>query len=533
MKFKKFLLLIGFTLLFSQNSYADELSTWAVKDFTEMSRTGLINPELLQNEMNDKITRKEFCRLVMNVYNNVEKIHVVSKDTTIFKDTDDLSVIKAYKAGIVNGKEERNFAPDDFITRQEMAVMLSRMLNKSSENYIMFTNQIKIYDQKFTDSDQTSDWAINDMSAICYYNIITGVSETTVEPYSYATREQAICMLNRINKEFIPNDTEYSLPEIEVINKKVSTENEINIKWRTVSDAKSYNVLIKRTGFEPVVLEFPARVRSLEDYKLETNDFKYTIYVEAVINDEMSVISSPLEIDTLKIEDKTTIVNADDEKKVVEKGGEEDEEEIPEEVKEEKPTPPKPQEENEEEVENTPPQISYEGKELTLEEKETRVFPTGVAFESYEEAMENMVVVEVPVWRLNTDGSKAQSKKHITVNKALADDVVNIFTEIFNDSSKFPIKDVGGFSWRNTAGGKISQHSYGTCIDINYNENYYVTPDGTPITGTHWSPGVDPYSIAEDSIVVKIFAKYGWLWGGNAWGEGYNKDYMHFTYLGK
>ena len=111
--------------------------------------------------------------------------------------------------------------------------------------------------------------------------------------------------------------------------------------------------------------------------------------------------------------------------------------------------------------------------------------------------------------------------------------MVNIFTEIYNDSSKFPIKDVGGYSWRNTAGGKISEHSYGTCIDINYNENYYVTPDGTPITGSHWKPGEDPYSIAEDSVVVKTFAKYGWKWGGNAWSDAYNKDYMHFTYLGR
>ena len=144
-----------------------------------------------------------------------------------------------------------------------------------------------------------------------------------------------------------------------------------------------------------------------------------------------------------------------------------------------------------------------------------------------------MIEVTVPVWTLQSDGTKTSSLKYITINQALADDVVSIFTEIYEDESQFPIKDVGGFSWRNTAGGSISQHSYGTCIDINWNENYYVKPDGTPITGSYWKPGEDPYSIPEDSIVVKTFAKYGWEWGGNAWSDAYAKDYMHFTYLGK
>ena len=168
-----------------------------------------------------------------------------------------------------------------------------------------------------------------------------------------------------------------------------------------------------------------------------------------------------------------------------------------------------------------------------LAEKEKRVFPDGVYFESAEIAKEYIIEVEVPVWKLRSDGTKTSSVAYIEVNRALADDVVKIFTEIYNDPSQFPIKNTGGYYWRNTAFGRVSQHSYGTCIDINWEENYFVNPDGTPITGTHWLPGEDPYSIAEDSIVVKTFAKYGWLWGGNAWSSNNAKDYMHFTYLGK
>ena len=113
MRFKKILLIFAFALLFSKNAYAEGLSSWALADFEQMSRTGLINSELLHNDMSGKITRKEFCRLVMNLYRSVENVTVTNKDKTIFEDTDDTYIIKAYKAGIVNGKGEKTFAPDD------------------------------------------------------------------------------------------------------------------------------------------------------------------------------------------------------------------------------------------------------------------------------------------------------------------------------------------------------------------------------------------------------------------------------------
>ena len=90
---------------------------------------------------------------------------------------------------------------------------------------------------------------------------------------------------------------------------------------------------------------------------------------------------------------------------------------------------------------------------------------------------------------------------------------------------------MGGYYWRNTAFGRISQHSYGTCIDINYDENYYCYADGTAITGSGWYPEENPFSITPDGIVVKTFEKYGWVWGGS-W-DGTVRDYMHFSYLGK
>ena len=116
--------------------------------------------------------------------------------------------------------------------------------------------------------------------------------------------------------------------------------------------------------------------------------------------------------------------------------------------------------------------------------------------------------------------------------KEMTEDIVKIFTEIYNDPERFPIKDIGGFSWRQTAFGSVSEHSYGTCIDINWDENYYChASNGQAITGSFWKPYENPYSIPKDGSVVRIFKKYGFKWGGDAWKN--LRDYMHFTYLGK
>lgn len=79
--------------------------------------------------------------------------------------------------------------------------------------------------------------------------------------------------------------------------------------------------------------------------------------------------------------------------------------------------------------------------------------------------------------------------------------------------------------------GNYSDHNYGTAIDLNYNENYCVYASGTVI-GSFYDPANSVYSFAQDGVVVQTFAKYGWLWGGNAWVSG-TVDHMHFSYLGK
>ena len=165
-------------------------------------------------------------------------------------------------------------------------------------------------------------------------------------------------------------------------------------------------------------------------------------------------------------------------------------------------------------------------------EKEARIFPDGAKYTSKEEADAHMSEVTVNVWKLNEANEKYAATLTFRINSVLKDDVVAIFDEIFNSDDKPPIKDATAYAWRNSmASGLYSDHNYGTVIDLNYNENYTVYANGTTI-GTFYDPNTSVYSFPPDGTVVQTFAKYGWLWGANAWING-TVDYMHFTYLGK
>ena len=155
-------------------------------------------------------------------------------------------------------------------------------------------------------------------------------------------------------------------------------------------------------------------------------------------------------------------------------------------------------------------------------------------FASQEEAAAAMTAVTVPVWQLS-GGEKVSSTLTLSVHAALAEDVKEIFAEIYNDPEHFPIHDVGGYAWRGDSA--TGEHNCGTAIDINANENYQIR-DGQVLAGSCWEPGSNAYSISPDSSVVRIFAEHGWSWGGDAWAyssddsEGYH-DYMHFSYMGE
>ncbi len=456
---------------FSASVKASELSGWAAPEYISANSAGLLPESIVSAKLTGSITRAEFCEAVMNLY----KIMGGKAVTTVkapFTDTDSTAVKEAYTLGVINGKTNTLFYPNDPITRQEMAKIIMRTINAADKNAHVTMEEIEQL-HIFDDLGDADEWAMLDIAGSVKYEIINGVSKSRLSPRGYATREQAIAIINRAYRGFCEEKSYYTAPKITSVSDGSALTGKLSFSWSGVSGAKEYAVIVKDSGYNHVAtLSTTATTIDLTDKAYGYNR-NYTLLVGAKVGEYITVFSEPVTI--------------------------------------------------------------YYGSGSisplpTLEARYNRVFPGGKAFTTEAEAIVNMRTISVPVWQLAADGSKRSAKLPLVVNLNLADEVMRIFTEIYNSPEKFPIKDVGGYSFRTTAFGSVSQHSYGTCIDINFDENYYCYPSGEAIVGSFWKPYENPFSIPRGGSVQKTFSKYGWTWGGD-WKN--LKDYMHFSYLGK
>ena len=155
----------------------------------------------------------------------------------------------------------------------------------------------------------------------------------------------------------------------------------------------------------------------------------------------------------------------------------------------------------------------------------------------------------VRVLHYTLDGSIRTGE--IVCHKDIADDLVDIFRQLFN--AHYPIESIrliddyeanderamnanntSCFNFRYVAGSKVlSNHSYGKAIDLNPLYNPYVKKraNGTvivsPKSGTAYANRSKKfnYKIDRGDLAYRLFTQHGFTWGGN-WKS--LKDYQHF-----
>lgn len=116
----------------------------------------------------------------------------------------------------------------------------------------------------------------------------------------------------------------------------------------------------------------------------------------------------------------------------------------------------------------------------------------------------------------------ANGELNLTIHKDLQDEVKKIYSEIYGVG--FKVKTTCGYCFRTINNPShpnskvLSMHSFGCAIDINPDVNPFVKKGRPQSNGD-----TDTKIRTNNSQVVRIFAKYGWGWGGKY------GDYMHFS----
>lgn len=129
------------------------------------------------------ITRAEFAAVLVKAF------HLEAKGGKVFSDTanhwakDFIAAVASL--GIVSGYPDGNFGPDEFITREQMAVMTVKAAGLAGT----------APELTFTDTRDISDWALEAVAVSTDSGIMKGYPDNTVRPGGSATRAEAVTVI--------------------------------------------------------------------------------------------------------------------------------------------------------------------------------------------------------------------------------------------------------------------------------------------------------------------------------------------------
>lgn len=177
----------------AENRFTDMANvSWARDAINGLFDAGIINGKSdTLFAPNDTVTRAEFAKMLMGVFGLNSSAFTTSSFADVSTDAWYFqSVESAYNLGIINGVADGYFDPNANITRQDMAVMVMRAATVSGTSVTATEDATT-----FRDEAQISDYAKDAVTTLQMAGIINGVSDYEFAPLENATRAQAAVIL--------------------------------------------------------------------------------------------------------------------------------------------------------------------------------------------------------------------------------------------------------------------------------------------------------------------------------------------------
>ncbi|MCL6457327.1 MAG: ice-binding family protein [Gorillibacterium sp.] len=178
---------MGVTSAESANDYKDHwaegtISSWMNQGLVTGYEDGMVRPDV-------KVSRQEFTALVNRSFGFVEP-GIISFADVVEKDWSYADISKAQKAGYVLGYADGTFKPKQEMSRQEVAVIVAKLLGlESSASAVVYA-----------DGKSIPEWSNGAIGAVIDHAMMVGYPDRTFRPLQSVTRAEAITILDKALK---------------------------------------------------------------------------------------------------------------------------------------------------------------------------------------------------------------------------------------------------------------------------------------------------------------------------------------------
>ncbi len=194
------------------NSFASSVNTGKAPIFADLHKFPWAEDAILSlhekgivNGMGDgtfgcerNVSRADFAVMLVRIYGKDAEINDQFSDVTADKYYyKEVGIAKALN--IIQGRDENLFDPTGNISRQDMATMVYRLLEK--ENKLNFDEKFSL-SEYFSDSHLISTYAETPVKAMCDMELLSGYETGEFKPQGMATRAETAVFLDRVANLF-------------------------------------------------------------------------------------------------------------------------------------------------------------------------------------------------------------------------------------------------------------------------------------------------------------------------------------------
>lgn len=187
---------------FLEDTAVSAPSSWARADIEEAAGLGLIPTECSYGYQRD-VTREQIAALAVYMVDRAGgNLNAEAPDPAFTDvDKDNWEVAQAAALGIVDGVGGGRFDPKGRATREQIAAILCRAAACLEEalDRTLLDRTAKLPDS-YTDRNQVSAWAVDDLAALVGSGIMGGTSAATLSPQANTTIEEAVVLMLRLFK---------------------------------------------------------------------------------------------------------------------------------------------------------------------------------------------------------------------------------------------------------------------------------------------------------------------------------------------